>query len=196
MDFDEWYRKGDLPWDTGRHDAHLELLIDTRSIPPCPVLELGAGTGSDAIWLAQRGFQVTALDISPTAIEFARRKASDAGVSVEFIPADILRDEIPNGPFDLIFDRGCFHVFDLPEERSRLSELVWKRMNPAGYWFSLIGNTDGPAMDPGPPRRSALDVITAVEQWFKILFLKTTNFETNLPEDPRAWECLMERRDR
>ncbi|NOZ68904.1 MAG: class I SAM-dependent methyltransferase, partial [Deferribacteres bacterium] len=114
-DFEERYRKGDLPWDTGGHDRNLERIIREHSIPPCPVLEVGAGTGSDAVWLAGQGFKVTAVDVSPTAAEIARRKAADAGVSIEFIVADVLKDEIPPGPFDLVFDRGCFHVFDLPE---------------------------------------------------------------------------------
>ena len=64
-DFDERYRKGDLPWDTGRQDKNLELVIKEQTITPCHTLEFGAGTGTDAIWLAQKGFKVTALDISP-----------------------------------------------------------------------------------------------------------------------------------
>ncbi|VAX31297.1 hypothetical protein MNBD_NITROSPIRAE02-1055 [hydrothermal vent metagenome] len=195
-DFDERYRKGDLPWDTGRHDKNLELVIREEQIAPCPALELGAGTGSDAIWLAQQGFKVTALDMSPTAIGIARKKAAAAGVEVEFIVADILRDEIPFGPFDFVFDRGCFHTFDLPEERSHLAEIIWRHLNPGGYWFSLIASTDGPERESGPPRRSALDIVSAVESRFEIISLKTTSFDSKLPEAPRSWACLMRKRDK
>ncbi len=194
IDFDEWYKKGDVPWDTGRQDKHLELVIREQSITPCPTLELGAGTASDAIWLVQKGFEVTALDVSPTAIEIALKKASAAAVEVQFIAADMLKEDIPLVPFDFVFDRGYFHLLDDSEERSRLVEIVWKHLNPDGYWFSLIGSTDGPKLENGPPRRSALDVVSAVESRFEILFLKTIHFETNLPEDPRAWACLMRRR--
>ena len=141
-DFDERYRTGELPWDTGRHDKNLELVIKEHSITPCTTLELGAGTGSDAIWLARHGFKVVALDISSTAIEIARKRVSQGDVKVELIVADILKDQIPSGPFDFIFDRGCFHTLDLPEERARLAEIVWNHLNPEGLGVSLSGSTD------------------------------------------------------
>ena len=193
-DFEERYRKGDLPWDTGKHDKNLEQVIKEYSIPPCSVLELGAGAGSDAIWLAEQGFKITAIDVSPTAIEIARRKAADAGVRIEFIAANVLKDKIPPGPFDFIFDRGCFHVFDLPEEKSRLIEILRDHLKPHGYWLSIIGSTDGPERDHGPPRRSALDIASAVESRFEIISLKDIYLDTNLPEEPRGWACLMRRR--
>ncbi|NOZ67961.1 MAG: class I SAM-dependent methyltransferase [Deferribacteres bacterium] len=195
-DFDKRYRTGDLPWDTGRHDRNLELVIREYGIAPCTVLELGAGTGTDAIWLARKGFRVTAVDLSPTAVGMARKKASAAGVEVEFIVADILRDELPPGPFGFVFDRGCFHTFDLPEERARLAETVWRRLGPGGHWFSLMGSADGPEREEGPPRRSALDIVSAVEPWFEILLLRSTRFDSKLPEAPRSWACLMRKRDR
>ncbi len=195
IDFEQWYKTGDLPWDTGKHDIHLEAVLKEYSITPCSTLELGGGTGNDAIWLAKKGFKVTAVDISPTAVEMALKKASQAEVDVKFINVNILKDRVPNGPFDFVFDRGCFHVFDTQAERSKLSEIIWNHLNPGGHWFSLIGSTEGPEREKGPPRRSALDIASAVESRFEILFLKTTHFDSNLPEELRAWECLMKRRD-
>lgn len=90
-DFEERYKKGDLTWDTGKRDKNLEQVIKEYSILPCSVLELGAGTGSDAIWLSKKGFKVTAIDVSATAVKIARRKAADANTRIEFIVADILR---------------------------------------------------------------------------------------------------------
>ncbi len=194
-DFEERYLKGDVPWDTGRRDGNLERVVEEYSIAPCSVLELGSGTGSDAIWLAGRGFKVTAVDSSPTAITMARNKASRAGVEVDFRIVDVLADDLPAGPFDFVFDRGCFHTFDLAEERSRVAGIVWRRLNPGGLWFSLIGSADGPAREAGPPRRSALDIVSAVEPLFEILLLRTAHFDSNLPEPPRSWACLMRKRE-
>jgi SAM-dependent methyltransferase len=194
-DFEERYQKGNLPWDTGERDKNLEQVIKDYSILPCPVLELGAGTGSDAIWLVKQGFSVTAIDASPTAMEIARKKAADAKVRIEFILADVLKDKLPPGPFDFVFDRGCFHIFELPEDRLRLSEIIWNHLNPDGYWFSIIGSPDGPPRDGGPPRRSALDIASAVESRFEIISLKAIHMDTNLPKAPRAWACLMRRRN-
>ncbi|NOZ69783.1 MAG: class I SAM-dependent methyltransferase, partial [Deferribacteres bacterium] len=109
--------------------------------------------------------------------------------------ADVLKDEIPPGPFDLVFDRGCFHVFDLPEERARLTEIIRNRLKRDGYWFSIMGSTDGPRLDKGPPRLSVLDIASAVESRFEIISIQSIRLETNLAESPRGWACLMRRRE-
>ena len=194
-DFEERYRKGDLPWDTGEHDKNLEQVIKEHSIPPCSALELGAGAGSDAVWLARQGFRVTAIDVSPTAVEIARRKAADAGVRIEFIVADALKDKIPPGPFDFVFDRGCFHIFDPQEERSHLVEIIRNSLKPHGRWLSIIGSADGAEREHWPPRRSVLDIASAVESRFEIISLKAVYLNTNLHEAPRGWACLMRRRE-
>lgn len=193
-DFEKRYQAGDLPWDIGERDVNLEHVLKEYSIRPCSVLELGSGTGSDAVWLAKQGFRVTALDVSSTAVDMARGKASDAGVNIDFVVADIFKDRIPEGPFDFVVDRGCFHIFDLPEERSGLAETVWERLAPDGYWFSIIGSIDGPELQEGPPRRSVLDIAAAMEPRFEIVYLKAIELDTNLPQPPRAWACLMRRR--
>lgn len=195
-DFEERYRTGDLPWDTGRHDRHLEEIIIQYDIKPCKTLELGAGTGNDAIYLSKKGFMVTAVDISPTAIGIAKKRAEEEGIEIMFKVSDILKDEIPVGPYGFVYDRGCFHTFELSEERERFVDIIWKHLIPGGYWFSLIGSTDGPDIIHGPPRRSALEIVSAVEGRFEILLLKATHFDSRHPEPPRAWACLMRRRDK
>ncbi len=184
-----------LPWDTDGHDKNLEEVIETYTIPPCPALELGAGTCSDAIWLVKQGFNVTAMDVSPTAVEIAKKKVSDAGVNIDIILADVLKDKIPNGPFRLIFDRGCFHSLEMPEDKSRLVGIIHDHLEPDGYWFSIIGSTDGPKRDHGPPRMSLLDIATLVEPLFKVIQIKTIQMDTNLPTPPRGWACLMRKRN-
>lgn len=75
-------------------------------------------------------------------------------------------------------------------------DIIWKHLIPGEYWFSLIGSTDGPDIIHGPPRRSALEIVSAVKGWFEILLLKATHFDSRHPEPPRAWACLMRRRDK
>lgn len=195
-EWDERYRTGDLPWDTQRHDELLERVVTEHPVEPCAALELGAGTGTNAIWLAQQGFRVTALDIAPIAINMAVEKASREGVSVEFLTADILADEIPGVPFGFVFDRGCFHSFDEPAERVACAEIVANCLTEDGLWFSLIGSTDGPDRETGPPRRSVRDIAEAVEPLFEILSLEATHFDSDQREPPRAWACLMRKRTR
>ena len=67
-----------------------------------------------------------------------------------FARFDFLAAPLPDGPFDFVFDRGCFHVFDEPEERARFAAHVVPALASGGLWLSLIGSTEGPARELGP----------------------------------------------
>jgi len=195
---EEWnqrYATNDLPWDTGRHERNLERIIVEFGIGPCSALELGCGTGSNAVWLAARGFRVTAVDISALAIDRARDRGSAAGLPVDFRMADVLRDGVPGGPFGFIFDRGCFHSFSEPGDRATYVATVSGSLVPAGYWLSLIGSKDGPEREKGPPRWSAVEIVQAVEAHFEILSLAATEFDSDQTAPLQGWACLMRRRD-
>src|SRR5262245_59691738 len=109
--WDERYEKGDTPWETGQPSSELLRVVSEVLIKPCRAVELGCGTGASAVWLAQQGFNVTTLDLSSLAIERGRRRADEASVRVNFLVADVLHPTADlAGPFDFIFDRGCYHV--------------------------------------------------------------------------------------
>jgi SAM-dependent methyltransferase len=76
------------------------------------VLDIGCGLGDNAIYLAQQGFTVTGLDISPTALTTAARRAHDAGADVTFAVTDATTLEGYTGAFDTIVDSGMFHCLD------------------------------------------------------------------------------------
>ena len=194
--WDDRYRTGGLPWDTQRHDKHIERVVAEHPVEPCAALEIGCGAGTNAIWLAQKGFRVTALDISPIAIDAARERASRAAVGVEFVAADILADKIPGVPFGFALNRGCFHSFAEPAERVACAEIIATCLAEDGLWFSLIGSADGPDRETGPPRRSARDIADVVEPLFEILSLEAAHFDSDQPEPRRAWACLMRKRAR
>lgn len=193
-EWNERYDTGDHPWDTGRPSVHLRNLVQHHPIAPCPTLELGCGTGTNAIWLAQQGFTVTAVDLSSLAIERATRKVAEAGVSVTLHCAHLLEDTVVDAPVLFVFDRGCFHGFDSAEARSRLAQNVAKQMSHGALWFSIIGSTDGPDRDYGPPRRSARDIAEAVEPFFEILSLQASVIDSDSDISPPAWLCLLRKR--
>jgi SAM-dependent methyltransferase len=136
---------------------------------------------------------MTAVDISPLAIDRARHKASKAGVQVDFRATDVL-EGAHLGTFDFLFDRGCFHTFDPPSDRNAFADNVRRHLNPAGLWLSILGSSDGPAREKGPPRWSAQEIMSPVEPLFEILHLAATHFDSDQPDPPRAWVCLMRRR--
>lgn len=192
-DWDASYRDGDLPWDTGTPDPLLVEFVRQRGSGVGRALEVGCGTGTNCVWLAEQGFEVLGVDIAPRAIEQARSKAGDA-TRVRFACLDFLSDEVSGGPFDVVFDRGCFHVFDDAAERACFAERVARALAPGGVWVSLIGSTEGPPRDHGPPRRSARDVIEAVEPVLELVVLRDTELHTDLESAPKAWFCLSRRR--
>jgi SAM-dependent methyltransferase len=193
--WEERYRTGSTPWDIGRPDFNLTDMVTERPIRNRKALEIGCGTGSNAVWLAQQNFSVTATDVSDIAIQKAKERASDAGVKCVFLVSDFLNDEIPGAPFGFVFDRGCFHSFDSDEERKQLAENVALHLEKAGLWLSLVGSTDGPPREVGPPQRSARDIVIAVEPYFEILSLSSSHFDSESLEPPRAWVCLMRKRE-
>jgi SAM-dependent methyltransferase len=182
--WDERYEHRDLPWDIGVPDPHLVEVVESGSVARGRVLEIGCGTGTNALWLASRGFEVLGIDISPRAI--AQAAAKLAGESVRFEVRDFLEAAIP-GPFEFVFDRGVLHVFDEPATQAKFAARVAELLSPGGVWLSIAGSTEGPARDHGPPRRSALELIGAIEPVLEILELRATEFQANVPTRPAAW---------
>ena len=149
------------------------------------------GTGTNAIWMAERGFDVLGIDISPLAVERAHAKIKGRVLRCRFAASDFLAAPPPDGPFRFVFDRGCFHVFDEPEERLRFATQVADALGPGGLWLSLIGSTEGPPREGGPPRRSAREVALAIEPALEIVELRSAEFRGN---NTKAWFCLSRQR--
>jgi cyclopropane fatty-acyl-phospholipid synthase-like methyltransferase len=97
----------------GSHDELQEIIMSVAG-PPGHALDLGCGDGRDAIFLAKKGFDVTAVDFSPTALKIARKNGIEAGVSVNFVQDDITKLRHVTGTFDLVIDIGAFS--DLSQE--------------------------------------------------------------------------------
>jgi SAM-dependent methyltransferase len=193
-DWNASYAAGELPWDTGVPDDELLAVVERGIVRVGRALEVGCGTGTNALWLAQHGFDVVAVDVAPLAIEAARKRVSDGG-QCEFAVLDFLVEDPPRAPFDFVFDRGCFHVFDDQETRARFAARVAALLAPGGQWLSLIGSTEGPPRDTGPPRRTARDVMNAVEPALQIVELHTFHFDAPMEIPPPAWSMLARRRE-
>jgi len=190
----ERYRSGDTPWDVGQPDFNLMDVVTEKPILSCRVLDIGCGTGDNAIWLAQKGFQVMGTDTSDIALDKAREKAFKANVLCDFILLDFLQDTIEGPPFGFAFDRGCFHSFGSENDRRRFAKKVATHLEDAGLWLTIVGNADEDRQGPGPPQRTAAEIVLAVEPYFEILSLQSSHFGSNRPNPPKAWRCLMQKR--
>ncbi|MDD1660928.1 MAG: class I SAM-dependent methyltransferase [Methanomicrobiales archaeon] len=146
-DIDEIYRRMPLdriPWTSETPPEVLVSLVDSGRVRPCRAIDFGCGAGTYAIWLAQKGFEVTGVDSSPTAIGIAREKAAKAGVSCRFVVADLLGDlsEI-GGTFDFGFDWELLHHI-MPEDRETYARNVASLLNPGATYFSVCFSEEDP----------------------------------------------------
>ena len=108
-------------WDTGISPP--ELLDFIRSRPPGRALDLGCGTGTNVVTLAQHGWQATGVDFVHSAIRTARRKARLSNVQAKFYTGDVTRLDYLNTPFDLILDIGCFHALSAAQQSIYLQNI-------------------------------------------------------------------------
>lgn len=120
------------PWDTGVSPP--ELLEFIRQHPPGRALDLGCGTGTNAITLARHGWEVIGIDFAHLAIREARAKARQAGVKAKFLVGDVTRLEGIEGPCDLILDIGCFHSLSA-EGRERYAREIGRLLAPGGTYL-------------------------------------------------------------
>jgi SAM-dependent methyltransferase len=189
--WDESYAAGALPWDTGEPEPLLVEFVAAGRVRPMRTLEIGAGTGTNSIYLAERGFDVVGIDVAPRAVERANAKLDGGALRCRFVTLNFLAASPANDPFDFVFDRGCFHVFDEPEERAQFASRVAAALVPGGFWLSIVGSTEGPPREVGPPRRSAREVTLAIEPALEIIELRATEFRGH---GAQAWFCLSRRR--
>lgn len=192
--WDQRYRDGALPWDSGLVSPVLIATIDALGLQGGDALELGCGTGTNAIWLARRGFRTTAVDMAPRAIDMARDKSRAAGVTeITFAVADVLDGGLPVAPGSVTFafDRGCLHSV-AEADRPAFVRHVAGALRPDGWWLLLSGNADQPRGDePGPPQLTAAALVGAVEPHFAIHDLRRTHFHGADGPTFLAWSCLM-----
>jgi SAM-dependent methyltransferase len=99
-EWDARYRERDGTRWSGRPNGR--LVAEVVGLPPGRALDIGCGEGADAIWLARRGWTVTAIDISDVAVGRAREASERVGASVEWVCGDALQTPIPAGSFELV----------------------------------------------------------------------------------------------
>jgi 2-polyprenyl-3-methyl-5-hydroxy-6-metoxy-1,4-benzoquinol methylase len=188
------YETGSTPWDSGLPSAELRRVIDGADIQPCRVLELGCGTGTNAILLAQLGFEVTAVDLSPLAIEQAEAKAQQTGVEVAWICGDVCSIDKPDEEFPLVFDRGCFHCIRRDISVDAILKTL-EQVTAAGSQIIIFTGNANEKREHGPPGLFEDDIRTDLCGLFEINHLRPFYFEDAGGEQgPLGWSCLATRR--
>lgn len=130
---------------------------------PARAIDLGCGTGSDAVFLAEQGIDVIGIDFSATALEQAKRRAAQHGVQVEWLEGDVLDIPLADGSIDLALDRGCLHHLTTNDQRRYAIEvarilkpggsLLVREMNHAGHHEHAVSEESLQSMLDGTPLR-------------------------------------------
>ena len=147
------------PWDTGITPPEIVAVIESGKVPIGRALDLGCGTGTNAIYLAQRGFEVIGIDVSRRALALARRKVRAAQladrVRLERGDVTLMRCWVPGDSIDFAFDIGCFHNLNVEARRRYVSALT-AVLKPGAIYMLY-------AFEPQADRRGvALDEIAAL----------------------------------
>lgn len=173
--FNESYR-GSPPWDIGRPQAAFVGLVRSGEIRG-RVLDVGCGTGENAIFFSQSGAEVWGVDSASLAIKKAGRKAKERGVRVRFLEADALHLDRLETKFDTITDCGLFHVFS-DEERLLFSASLKSVMERQSTYFMLCFSTEEPADWGGPRRVSEKEIRDVFSAGWKINYIRESMMET------------------
>lgn len=191
--WDADYRGKQPPaWDIGKPADELQKVVGGGRIHPCRVIDLCCGSGTDAIYLASKGYQVTAIDIAPTALGQAERKARAAGVSVDWLLASVLAP--PSlAPFDFIYDRGCYHVVR-DQNLPAYLETLRRFSHPGTEFLLLAARAEDQGATQGHSGVTEEELRFDLLPLFEVEWLREIRLESNEPGiAPPGWSVLLRR---
>lgn len=120
-----------VPFFCSAPDESLVAWVEAGHIRPGHALDLGCGTGRNAVYLARAGFDVDAVDYSHEAVAWATQRAAEADVAMRLHQASVFDVPITPGSMDLVVDGGCFHHL-APHRRDDYIALVAGALKPGG----------------------------------------------------------------
>ena len=200
FDWDDFYRQGTPSWDTGLLEPDLKRIVESGMVKPCTALDIGCGSGIEAIYLSKKRFEVTAVDYSAMAIDraFSRARALDAHLW-------IVRDDIfhfcmssRKMQFDFVYDIGFYH-FIRKKHLTPYIDLLWRVTHPGSYFFVLAGS-DEEEIDAEFARQNFLptvnqeDIFNELGTLFEVVEMRSGTIYSRARENPfKAWACLFQR---
>lgn len=193
-DFEAMYSSATPPpWDIGGPQPEIVAVAEEGGFRG-DVLDVGCGTGENALFLAARGLRVVGVDGAATAIELARRKlaAADRPLRATFVVHDALDLGALRHRFTTALDCGLFHVLD-DASRPRYAESLAAALGPGGV-LQLLCFSDEEPPGPGPRRVAEWELRMAFNGSFVVSRIRPARFESRLhPRGARAWLATLTR---
>ena len=183
--------EGSPPWDIGPAAARLRETGRCWQVPR-HMLDVGCGTGEHVMLAASHGAEAMGVDVAELAIERARAKAQQRGISAIFEVGDVLHLDRLRRQFDVITDSGVFHVFD-DEERPVYVNSLRSALRPGGIYYLMCFSDRQPG-DWGPRRVSQAELRAAFVDGWSIRSIEPAKFAVTIDDNgAEAWLATIER---
>jgi ubiquinone/menaquinone biosynthesis C-methylase UbiE len=192
-EFVERYAKGDLPWQIDRPQPEVVRLIETGQFES-PVLDLGCGSGDNAIELARHGYRVLGMDVVPEALRLAREKAEKAGLAQppEFLLGDALQLEESGVEAETVLDCALFHIFE-DEERPAYVRGLERVLGPGGR-LHILSFSELETREPGPRRLTREGILGAFGREWSLEEAVRCRYQDRVRSDgAHAWRVTFRR---
>ena len=137
------YRFTKPRWDTGITPPEVVDLIEKQQLPAGRALDLGCGTGTNVLYLAQHSWKVIGVDFVGQAIDTAKRKAGHAHLAAEFFQGDVTQLDFLSPPFDFALDIGCFHSIPANRRPAYIAGLA-RLVRPGGIFLCYAFKPETP----------------------------------------------------
>jgi cyclopropane fatty-acyl-phospholipid synthase-like methyltransferase len=174
--FEEIYR-GVPPWEIDGPQSEIVRLAENGELES-PVLDVGCGTGENALYLAGRGFKVSGVDFVSGAIEKALQKAKERSLAATFLVLDALKLQELQSRFNTVIDSGFFHALPDKKRPVFVRSLV-SVLDSGGTYFMMCFSEHEPGSW-GPRRLTQAEIRESFRQGWFINYIQEAKFDTNL----------------
>ncbi|MGD0172478.1 MAG: class I SAM-dependent methyltransferase [Halobacteriota archaeon] len=188
IDFNSIYQ-GDAPWDISRPQKEFVRLEEAGEIVGS-VLDVGCGTGENALFLSARGHEVWGIDFTSNAIKKARDKATERNLNVTFLTRNVLDLHALGRVLDTVIDSGLFHVFSDEERPLFVTSLASVLRRHGTYFMLCLSELEPGSYGPryGPRRVTQAEIRNAFSSSWHINYIRQARIESRrLTEGTQAW---------
>lgn len=201
--WNERYLTENTPW---RHDVpHAKIIefVEKYTAESSKVLEIGCGTGAEAIALDKFGFEVLAIDLAPKAIEIAAELAKQEHSRAKFQIMDFMEQQQELSTFATAIDAACMHTFTEPESRQQFATYVANHLDEKGIWINLscakpaVAWVTAATGVESPPALSLTELASAAERHFILLEIASISMPVKRHGQPTtefpAWVSVFQK---